>query len=230
MRINGKNVELRNILFDLVAVLPMLIWGVVSVAAVVAYGRMQWLAPISCAVYSSVLCAIATIQLWRRTHLRAAIYIVIDRPGSPRSTPALCRPCRTPNILAIVSMLVSFAWGVMCLVVNSTAIAPAKALESYPCNGECGGCTADPFCHAWAANLTATSPMVNICPPARGHVSDDSNATFSCLADGAWMLLTAVLTLFWLGCLQLRPASSPAPIGSSGHEISMATGAPADSA
>jgi hypothetical protein len=36
MRINGKNVELRNILFDLVAVLPMLIWGVVSVAAVVA--------------------------------------------------------------------------------------------------------------------------------------------------------------------------------------------------
>ena len=219
MRIKGNSISAGTVLFDVLSVLPLLVWGIVSLAAVVAYGRMQWFAPISCAVYSTVLCAIATIQLWRRTHIRAAIYIVIDEVGKPQRTPSPHRCCTAPTILATTMMLIAFGWGLLCFAVNATAIAPAKALDSYPCGGSCGGCTVDPHCRTWAANLTATQPIVNICPPARGHLSDDSDATFSCVADGAWMLLTAVLTLLWAGCLQRRAPNFKERVGPSGHEL-----------
>ena len=127
-------------------------------------------------------------------------------------------------------MLVSFGWGVLCLVVNATTIAPAKTLESYPCNGECGRCAVDPFCGVWAANLTATTPIVNICPPARGQHSPDSDATFSCVADGAWMLLTGVLTLFWLCCLHRPPPNFKGRVGPAGSRDQAMSTASATSA
>ena len=38
--------------------------------------------------------------------------------------------------------------------------------------------------------------MVAICPPTKG--SAKTNATFSCLADGWWMLVTSLIGGVWL--------------------------------
>ena len=39
-------------------------------------------------------------------------------------------------------------------------------------------------------------PITNICPPTKA--SADTDATFSCKADGFWMIVTAVITMGWL--------------------------------
>lgn len=161
-------------------------------------------APIACATFTTVLCAFATYRLWRRTHTRAAIYIVFDADASisaaSKQRSATCRF----DVMALLSVIVTAAWGTLNIVTNVVAIAPARAL--MPCDGECGTCSIDPHCRAWSEAVLANSSLAAICPPARGERGKDSNATFSCVADAAWMLLTCVFTLFWLCCSLFRPA------------------------
>ena len=44
-------------------------------------------------------------------------------------------------------------------------------------------------------------PITNICPPTKE--SADTDATFSCKADGFWMIVTAVITMGWLWAMFL---------------------------
>jgi len=94
----------------------------------------------------------------------------------------------------------SLACTIMFLVVAYTQIKPQK--ESMPCGGKCEGCVADPDCQQWVRKVEAKHPATAVCPPAIS--SADTDATFSCLADGYWMLVTSVISLVWLtaaGCI-----------------------------
>ena len=90
LRIKDKDIGVSSLVVDVLSILPMLVWGVTSVAAIVSYGSMQWFAPVACAAYSSALCAIATVQMWRKTHVRAAIYIVIEDSAPPPAKRKCC--------------------------------------------------------------------------------------------------------------------------------------------
>ena len=96
-----------------------------------------------------------------------------------------------------------------------------KAAQPCPV---CGNCTAvDPHCTAWASALMTAHPLTNICPPGLPPEEHTSNTTFSCLADAAWMYLTAAFALLWV-LLLLRPlnpgtAKSKVENGGGGAEM-----------
>ena len=200
MRIRGSHVPISGLFIDVLTVMPLFVWGIVSLLAIVSYGRMQWFGPIACAAFTTCVCAFATWQVWQRTHVRAAIYIVMDDQSTSSKKKSRCP---ADALVALASVVITLVWGVLCIVANSP-IAKAKALDSYPCGGECGGCAVDPHCSAWAANVTLNHPIVNICPPAKAHTSEESDVTFSCVADAAWMFLTCIFMIIWLICICLR--------------------------
>ena len=48
-----------------------------------------------------------------------------------------------------------------------------------------------------ARDVEKDHPVTAICPPTKG--SADTDATFSCLADGYWMMVTSFMGLLWVG-------------------------------
>ena len=211
---------------DALTVIPFASWMAVSIGAVVSYAQIGWMAPVCCACYSTVLCGVATAQLWRRTHVRAAIYLtVVPEERSAEQRRALRQRCCRPEVvLAAAFSLIALAWGVLDIAVNASVIAPAKG--SIPCDGKCGSCESDPHCTAWAANITAQHPVADLCPPARHHSSSESDATFSCVADGAWMFLVFALTVLWLLSLVLRRPPPAQPKEHKGMSLEEAPGHP----
>ena len=65
-----------------------------------------------------------------------------------------------------------------------------------PANGNPLNCTMDPDCHQWTTDMQEHHPVLSICPPARREAK--TNVTFSCLADGWWMLVTSCIGLSWV--------------------------------
>lgn len=218
----GRRLSSASLLCDVVTLLPFVTWLIVSIAAVAAYSQIQWFAPIACSVYSSLLCGVATYRLWRRTHVRAIIYLTISE--GPETSQKAPLQCGREACLAAAFSLVALAWG----ITDAVAMAQVGRLRNsdlpQPCGGSCGNCSSDPHCTAWAATVTAAVPLVAVCPPARHHTSSESNATFSCVADAAWMFLTFGVSVLWLLFVVVRRrAPSPAVVAASGGRESPPT-------
>ena len=58
------------------------------------------------------------------------------------------------------------------------------------------GCVEDPDCKAWTAFMMEQESMTKICPPPKDSYEGD--ATFSCAADGYWMVCTCFIAAMWL--------------------------------
>ena len=83
---------------------------------------------------------------------------------------------------------------VVFLIVAYTVIQPEE--RDQPCDGECEDCVEDRNCKAWVRGVEKKHDIVAICPPTKGSAKTD--ATFSCLADGWWMLVTSLIGGVWL--------------------------------
>ena len=60
----------------------------------------------------------------------------------------------------------------------------------------CRGCAEDPDCKKWTEHLMAQERVTKICPPPKDEYKGD--ATFSCAADGWWMVCTNFIAALWL--------------------------------
>ena len=84
-------------------------------------------------------------------------------------------------------------------------------VECEPCNGRCTDeCAKDPHCEAWATKMVAAFPALSMCPlpdPKALCSGEDTvgaddgycatHATFSCSADGGWLIITSIICLAW---------------------------------
>ena len=218
----GHLLDSRSALCDAVTILPFLIWLGVSIAAIADYSRIEWYAPIACATYSTIMSGVATVQLWRRSHVRI-IYLHID--DGPAHLDKEGRRLRCDLCVACFFALVSLAWAVVDLVANAHISAAKKTLP-LPCYGICSTCTADPHCQAWSANVSLSTPIVAVCPTAARHTLKEGNATFSCVADAAWMFLTFGATTLWISSLLLRKSGRAKPVVGGIEQVSPPPSAP----
>ena len=100
------------------------------------------------------------------------------------------RPKAGASLFFVASALMC----VVFLVGAYTVIAPEE--KDQPCDGECEDCEEDRNCKAWVRGVEKKHDVVAICPPTKGSAKTD--ATFSCLADGWWMLVTSLIGGVWL--------------------------------
>ena len=173
------NFKWGSVACDALTVMPFVGMTIFSAAAIIAYAQLAWFAPIACSIFSTLLSAVATYRLWRRTHVRAVLYIVVDDPAEKE---AASSRCGAEALLAGFFAVIALGWAIVDIL-GIVQIASARNALPQPCGGVCGTCATDPHCAAWAANVSVTNPIVNVCPPARRHSSSESNATFSCVAD-----------------------------------------------
>jgi len=219
--IGATEVSTKSLMVDFVTLAPFIVWFFISIAAIIEYNKIQWYAPVACASYSTLLCGVATYRLWQHTHFQRAVqYHTQANDGEGGKKPY--KYCRPDTWIAGFFASVALIWAILDIVANAS-ISKAKAYH-MPCNGECGTCTWDKHCKEWAAGVMADNPLTQICPPARHLASSTSDATFSCVADCAWMFLTSLFTFLWLIVLCRKPPKA-AVHASAGSELS-ATPAP----
>ena len=217
-----RSLDGRSTFCDAITLGPFLVWLAVSVAAIVSYGQIGWYAPIACATYSTIMSAVATVNLWGRSHVRM-IYLQID--DGPMQMEKEGSRLRWDLCVGCFFAMLALAWAIVDVVAISQISAASQTLPQ-PCDGRCGACTSDPHCKVWAANMALTTPIVAVCPTARRHTSTEGNATFSCTADAAWMFLTFSATVIWICSLLTRKPHGARPVVSGIETVSPPPNAP----
>lgn len=185
---------------DLLKITPPLGWLIVCIVAIPSYTHLKWVAPVVCAIYSAIVSLLATIDIFRHHATTLNHYLPLLNSAQPeanaeaRDTSNAFIVSRMKIIVAAGSVFFSVFFAIFFLVVGYVVIDPKK--DSMPCNGKCQDCGEDPDCSNWIADVEKQHPIVNVCPAARP--SADTDATFSCLADGYWMIVTAFVCGIWL--------------------------------
>lgn len=146
-----------------------------------------------------------TVDIWRaRDEISTAVLLGVDRSSllEARTTasPTVLPKTNTSEAkwrlaLAGTAMALSLAWCVLCLSVYYGVHEP-KRDNNMPCDGECEGCEEDPDCAMWVRDMLDAYPVLAICPPPPNAVETD--VTFSCAADGYWMLCTSFIAGLWV--------------------------------
>jgi hypothetical protein len=120
-----------------------------------------------------------------------------------------CRPCgwldESPDCLAVP---------------NATGIYSCADKPNPDVRGWCGDkdssgrcietcCPSDPNCRAWVDKMTSDYPVLHMCPTVNdGYIG---YATFSCHADGSWLMIVGTIALIYLVTLLLRTLCLPTP-------------------
>ena len=203
-----------SITCDVVKLMPPLTWLVVCIVAIPSYARLGWVTPVVCAVYSAIVSILATYDIFVYQSKTLHEYIPLMAAGdsdntsledaeaaesSPINTPSQTKWMFTKLVISMISSIITVALTILFLVVAFTVIDPEK--HNIPCDGACEGCAEEPNCSQWIADVEKEYPITNICPPTKA--SADTDATFSCKADGFWMIVTAVITMGWLWAMFL---------------------------
>ena len=197
----GRRVAL--LAWDGAKLLPTVGWLVTCVIAIPAYLAVGWTTPVVCAVFSSALAVIATRDIF--TYLTPHIheeYALIASSASSTADPAARgaaavispRAARCKLATAACFAAASVACTALFLVIDYAQIEPERA--TMPCDGACEDCAEDADCRAWVARVEREHPATAVCPPAPNAA--DTDATFSCKADGYWMLVTSLVSFVWL--------------------------------
>jgi len=173
-----------------------------SVYAIPSYARIGWIVPVVAAIFSMALGACATHAMWTSgRHLKQYLKLLPSEEDPAAGQVASGDKARlAKKTCAAVFTLIAFTWAVLDIIVYAAVLKPQYA--SKPCSGACGNCEVDPNCRAWADSVTEKHGVVAICPT----VSDgsDTDATFSCFADGMWLMCTGFIGLLWLILLTFR--------------------------
>jgi len=220
---------------DLIRVAPAVAWFFTCFAALPFYAHLGWPGPIVCAIFSAIMCgfSIYDIVLYN-SPAAAAIYLKCagrDVTESNDSESEHLIMAREPlkkdgaRIKVYIASFFTVVSIVFCIVFLVVAYGPIKSEEHHkPCGGVCEGCLEDPNCTNWTERVMKTHPSAKICPPARE--SANTNVTFSCTADGFWMIATSIVAALWLiVCLQISRRvenieASPLPKSESELEMS----------
>ena len=176
--------------WDLAKLAPSTGWLIMCCFAIPSYASIGWVTPVVCAVFSSLLALCATYDIF--LFLSPTVYTLIGGDDAKTNLTQSRAKCK-----AAVASLFFVASALMCvlfLVVAYTVIAPEE--RDQPCDGECEDCVEDRNCKAWVRGVEKKHDIVAICPPTKGSAKTD--ATFSCLADGWWMLVTSLIGGVWL--------------------------------
>lgn len=194
---------LFNIVVDVLKFLPTFIWGVVCIVAIPAYSAIGWIAPVICAVFSTIVSLLATFDIAR--HLTPNIHqyaLVANSTLRGRSTCSKSEPApaaaRTKVTVAAVLSFITVVFTTVFLCIGYAFIEPEEKLQ--PCGGKCGNCSIDPYCSSWVAAVEEKHRSTVICHPPLfrlNNSSTGSDATFSCLADGYWMMVTSAACIIW---------------------------------
>lgn len=184
----------RGVVVDLVKLAPTTGWLVMCCFAIPSYAAIGWVAPVVCAVFSSLLAVLATRDIFMHLSPSIHAYVLVGKLAEREDALTVARAKRK-GAVAVAFFCASAACMVVFLVVAYAVIEPEKSKQ--PCDGECEGCEEDRNCKRWVADVEDDHPVVAICPPTKG--SADTDATFSCLADGYWMMVTSVMGLIWVG-------------------------------
>ena len=225
---------------DLLKALPAVVWLGVCIAAIPSYASIAWKMPIVCAILSSCVSIAATYDIVR--FQRRYKYLLFGDPT------ALGRSRWAEVKLAVGCLVAAVCLGlcIAFLTVGYSIPRPAEAKDGCgygnfrsQVRGVCGTCAADSrgtgaqLCltnipagcnatcaeirDAYVAAVGATHPQAaGFCPPPPHTVN--TFVSFSCLADGYWMLVTSVVSLIWvvsLCALRRRSASDLIAIGPS---------------
>ena len=200
---------MASVVCDVVKLVPSLTWLVVCLVAIPSYARIGWVTPVVCAVYSAIVAIVATYDIFVYQSKTLHEYVPLMALENFNTTdqevaqaaetvhttaPSHTKWLFTKVVISIISTTITVTFTVLFLVVAFAIIDPEK--HDIPCDGECGNCIEDPNCSQWIADVEKKHPITNICPPARA--SADIDATFSCKADGFWMIVTAFVTVGWL--------------------------------
>jgi len=189
---------------DLLKCAPAIAWCITCLAALPFYARLGWPGPIICAVFSAIVCAWSLYDILMFKCPAFALLSLQCRGKTIEDTtekdslilasePLKKDEASTKLIIASVFTGLSIFFTILFLAVAYGVI---KREEYHkPCNGECEGCVTDPNCSAWTEKVETKYPIVGICPPARADA--DTNVTFSCLADGFWMIVTSIVGCVW---------------------------------
>jgi hypothetical protein len=209
---------MASVVYDVAKLVPSLAWLVVCLVAIPSYARIGWVTPVVCAVYSAIVAILATYDIFMYQSKALHEYVPLMTSGDfdtadqevtqaaetthttnsetieITTAPSHTKWLFTKVVISMISSIITVTFTVLFLVVAYAIIDPEK--HDIPCDGECENCPEDPNCSQWIADVEKEHPITNICPPARP--SADTDATFSCKADGFWMIVTAVVTMGWL--------------------------------
>ena len=188
---------------DILTILPFFIWCIISVVSLPTYTSLEWPAPITCALFSIVVCCIAIRDMWQTTYqLRSNSYRMIGIDTNIESMQSK----RCKFVGAFLILAISICWSIICLSVHFSIIVPQRSLLN--CTG-CSSCVTDPGCATWAADIMSEYPVSNICPPAQSkHATLSGKWPFSCIADAAWLLTTSGFVVLWIMILIFRQNKS----------------------
>ena len=176
--------------WDLVKLAPSTGWLIMCCFAIPSYSAIGWVTPVVCAVFSSILAICATYDIF--LFLSPTVYTLIG--GDDAKTNLTQSRAKWKAAVASLFFVASALMCVVFLVVAYTVIKPEE--RDQPCDGECEDCVEDRNCKAWVRGVEKKHDIVAICPPTKGSAKTD--ATFSCLADGWWMLVTSLIGGVWL--------------------------------
>ena len=217
-------------LFDLVTIVPFIGWFIMSLYAIPSYAREGWMAPIVLAIGSSILSLVATREFWLRSHVVRSkmLYVVLNETQAKERAEKTNAAQKTKGLVAAFFTVLCLVWTILFLAAEYGSVNPAEQ-AGMPCGCElwkarnngtdhcCHLCDADPLCLNWAAALKQSSPLVGICSPSTSAAdlpTTEKNATFSCAADGFWMLVTTFFALFWFVIVRCRSPVKTSPTGS----------------
>lgn len=197
-----------------------------SIFAIPSYAAEGWLAPIIIAVGSTIICGLATREMWKRSHATRSkfLYLVFDEKVAKARAEEASRSKKVQGWCALLCTLLCILFTALFLIAEYNMVDPAVA-AGMPCGCEtwkargnntdacCHQCLADPLCIGWSDTVRAANGLTAICPPGTkaGDPPDTpKNSGFSCAADGYWMAVTTLFTLAWYLVLKCRaPVSMP---------------------
>lgn len=194
---------------DFVSLTPAIAWFVTCIAALPYYSALGWAGPIICAIFSAIICLWSVYDI---LFFKCPAFALVVRRFQGQNFDDFSIQEREQLMLsseplkprdASIKVMIASAFAVTSIVFTIIFLAVGYGVikkEEYhkPCDGECEGCSTDPNCSSWTERVMEKYPIAGICPPARD--SADTNVTFSCLADGYWMVVTSIVGVIWAYC------------------------------
>jgi hypothetical protein len=183
-------------LYDLLKSAPAFGWLVMCLFAIPAYSELGWVAPVVCAVFSSIMSILATRDTLLYLSPSLAKYNLIEPfiQEQKHRSELTKKSARFKFFVAAFFTFTAVIFAATFLVIAYAVVVPER--DSMPCDGKCEDCEEDQDCRAWVKEMEEDHPETAICPPAKR--SAETDVTFSCLADGYWMICTSIVGAIWM--------------------------------
>ena len=122
-----------SLFLDACTLAPFLGWGLMSLFAIPSYARSGWMAPVVIAIGSTIVCGVATRELWFRSHKmrRALIYAIFDDSKAAARTAKVNLQNRVKGWVALFCTVLCVLFTVLFLVAEYTIVAPAVPVALY---------------------------------------------------------------------------------------------------